>query len=177
MTLGQKLVDRLNALDRLESQKSDLTKPTGEDCRYVIDEEIDGIGVRAEIQDFDKFSYIVKTFTITRPQTQPLRAPVKELLLRQAGEIERRISYLLESFGLIELDEVNSLAQVRSATPHMKEEKTFYYEVLLRQGHGLTFARYYKERQSEKRQAVPCHLTQETFERLVEDLAATLRLN
>ena len=132
--------------------------------------------LQVEIEDFDKFSYMVKTISLTCVQAPP-NTSLKELLLRQSAEIERRISYLLESFCLVEVDEFNCLAQVRSTMPYRKNEDRLYYEVLLRQGQSLTFARYCKERQSEKREVVPSYLTQETFERLVDDLAATLRLN
>jgi hypothetical protein len=111
---------------------------------------------------------------MTHPQTPA--TPIKDVLLRQAGEIEKRISYLLESFRLVEIDEVNGSAQVRSITPYKKGDERLYYEVLLRGGNNLTFSRYRKEHQTGKREMVPCHLTLEIFERLVDDLAAVIQL-
>ncbi len=172
MNLGQKVVEKLNAIRQTKN-----VNPNGQDSGYVIEEENDSIRVRAEIQDFDKFSYMVKTLFVTRAQTPTSKTPVQALLLHQASEIERRISYLLENFRLVELDELSGIAQVRSATPHQKSEEAFYYEVLLQDGTSATFTRYCKSRQAEKREVVACHLTQETFERLVDDLAATLLLS
>jgi hypothetical protein len=167
MNLGQKFTEKLNAMRQTENVK---------ESGYVIEEEIDSIRLRAELQDFDKFSYIIKNLSMSRAQAPP-NVSLKELLLRQAGEIERRMTYLLESFRLLEVDEINGLAQVRSATPHQKRQEKFYYEVCLQHGMGATFARYRKSRGADKRELVPCHLTQETFERLVDDLAATLHIN
>jgi len=169
MNLEQKIMEKLNAIRRTETLKTD------KDSGYVIEEEIDSMRLRAEIQDFDKFSYMVKTLTVT--QTPTPNAPVKALLLQQANEIERRISYLLESFRLVELDEINGLAQVRSVSPFKKNDETVYYEALLQHGNSVTFTRYRKQRHTEKREVIPSHLTQETFERLINDLAAIVRIN
>jgi hypothetical protein len=168
MNLGQKILEKLHAR-RLAENAPEIGKD-------VIEEENDGIHLRLEIQDFDKFSYMVKTFSVTRAQAPTANVSLKELLLRQSAEIERRITYLLEGFRLIELDETNVVAQIRSFTPHKKGEEKFYYEVLLPHGMSATFSRYRLSRQAENRELVPCHLTRETFERLVDDLAATLRL-
>lgn len=172
MTLGQKITERLNATRLTENVKSN-----GQDSGYVIDEKIDSMRVRLEIEDFDKFSYFVKTLSVAQTQAPPASVSLKDLLLRQVGEIERRITYLLERFQVLEVDEYNCLAQVRSATPYQKNGEKFYYEVLLQHGIGATFSRYLHSNQAGQRELVPCHLTQETLERLIEDLATTLRLN
>lgn len=172
MNLGQKFLETLHAVRRTESlPKADT------DNGYVIEAEMDSMRVTAEIQDFDKFSCILKTLVVRRAQAPPANAALKALLLRQAAECERRISYLLENFRLLEVDEENYLAQVRSAAPHQKRDGKFYYEVLLQHGLGAAFARYRKARDAESRELVACHVTQEVLERLVDDLVAALRLN
>lgn len=176
MNLGQKVVDKLNVIRQAGNGERFSSKQNGEHGGYVIEEEMDGISVRAEIQDFDRFSYMVKTISLTRALAPPSTTSLKELLLQQAAETERRISYLLEGFRLVEVDEFNCLAQVRSATPYRKNEDRLYYEVLLQHGNGLTFSRYRVQRQGEKRDIVLSHLTQEIFERLVDDLAAVVQL-
>jgi hypothetical protein len=176
MTLGQKIVDKLTVMRQMESQMSFSMKHTGEDSGYIIAEDMDDIRLRVEIHDFDKYSYLVNTISATRLQPLPPDSPIKVLLQQQAAEIERRIFYLLEDFRLVELDEINGLAQVRSAAPHQKNDETLYYEMLLRQGNSLVITRFQKDHQSEKRQSIPMHLTEETLERLVDDLAAVLRL-
>jgi len=170
MNLGQTFLEKLHAMRRTENlPKADL------DNGYVIEEKMDSIRVTAELQDFDKFSCIVKTLFVRRVQAPP-NVSLKELLRRQAGEIERRITYVLENFRLLEVDDKNYLAQVRSAAPHQKRDEKFYYEVFLQHGIGATFARYRQPKQSENRELAPSHLTHETFERLVDDLAAALRV-
>jgi len=172
MNLGQKILEKLHAMRQTGSL------PEAEQDRgYVIEEKIDSMSVSVEIAAFDKFSCIVKTLSVTRAQAPPANVSLKELLLRQAGEIERRITYLLENFRLLEVDEFNCLAQVRSAAPHQKSGEKFYYEVFLQHGLGATFSRYRQSSGAENRELVPCHLTQETFERLVDDLVAALRFS
>jgi len=171
MNLGQEITERLNTMRLAEN-----VKPNGKDSGYVIEEENDSMRLVAEIQDFDKFSCMVKTLSVTRAQAPPAGVSLKELLQRQAGEVERRITYLLESFHLLEVDEFNCLAQVRSARPHKKGEDKFYYEALLQHGNSVTFTRYRKAHHAENRDLVSSHLTQETFERLMDDLAAVLRI-
>lgn len=172
MNLGQKFLETLHAVRRKENL------PNAEaDNGYVIEAEIDGMRVAAEIQDFDKFSCILKTLAVRRTQAPPANTALKKFLQRQAAECERRIAYLLENFRLVEVDEENYLAQVRSATPHQKHDEKFYYEVLLQHGLGATFARYRMALEAENRERVACHLTHEVLERLVDDLAAALQVN
>jgi hypothetical protein len=170
MNLGQKITEKLNAMRLTENVKSN-----GQDSGYVNEEEIDSIRLRTELQDFDKFSYRVKTLLLARLQAPPADKPIKEILLRQAREIEQRIFYLLENLRLVELDETKGIAQIRSTAPHRKGDEKFYYEILLQNGDKVTFTRYRQPQQAEKRDIVPSHLTQETFERLIDDLAAVLR--
>lgn len=172
MNLGQKFLETLHTVRRTENLPE-----ADQDNGYVIEAEMDSMRVTAELQDFDKFSCIVKTLTVRRTQAPPANVALKELLRRQAAACERRISYLLENFRLVEVDDNNYLAQVRSAVPHQKHEEKFYYEILLQYGLGATFARYRKTHGNASRELVPCHLTQEMLERLVDDLSATLRLN
>ncbi len=175
MNLGQKLVSKLNAMQESENPSQISLTPGGEEGGSVITQEMDNIDLRVELDDFDKFSFMVKTISVARPQTPPAM-PLKDVLLRQAGEIEKRITYLLESFRLVEFDEVNGSAQIRSISPYKKGDERLYYEVLLRGGKSLTFTRYRQPRQAGEREIVPSHLTQETFERLVDDLAAVIQL-
>lgn len=175
MNLGRTIVDKLNALQQTGAPGWASLKPNGKDGGHVIKEQMDGIDLQIEIEDFDKFSYMVKAIAMTRQQAPP-SAPLKDVLLRQSGEIEKRITYLLEGFRLVEIDEVNGSAQVRSLTPYKKGDERLYYEVLLRSGNNLTFTRYRKQHQTGEREIVPSHLTLEIFERLVDDLAAVVQL-
>jgi hypothetical protein len=168
MKLGQKVLEKLNAIRQVEKLPE-----AGQDSGSMIEEKNDSFRLYVEIEDSDKFSFVIKTLSVARLQAPP-NMPRTELLLRQAGEIERRISYLLEGFRLVEVDEFNVLAQVRSVTPYQKNGEMFYYELLLQRGNSVTLTRYRKS--AEKREPVPFHLTPETFERLVDDLAATLHL-
>jgi hypothetical protein len=176
MTLGHKLVDKLSVIRQAENGERFSLTESGANSGYLIKERMDGIDLQIEIEDFDKFSYMVKTISLTCVQAPPSTTSLKELLLRQSAESERRISYLLESFHLVEVDEFNWLAQVRSVTPYRKNEDRLYYEVLLQHGNSVTFTRYRMQRQAEQREVIPSHLTQEIFERLVDDLAAVIQL-
>lgn len=174
MNSGRELVDKLNAFRQTRDPGQASLKISAKDGGYLVHEQLGDIDLQADIEDFDKFSYMVRSISLTLPQKPA--TPIKEVLLRQAREIEMQISYLLEGFRLVELDEINNSAQVRSIMPYQQDGERLYYEVLLRHGNSLTFSRYRKEHQTGKREMVPSHLTLEIFERLVDNLAAVIRL-
>ncbi|MDZ7359845.1 MAG: hypothetical protein ONB46_03835 [candidate division KSB1 bacterium] len=170
MKLGQIALEKLNAI------RQDKKLPEADqNSASMIEEKNESFRLCIEIEDFDKFSFVIKTLSVARLQAPP-NMSLTELLQRQAGEIERRLSYLQERFRLVELDEFNVLAQVRSAAPYQKNGERFYYELLLQHGNSVTLTRYRKSATAEKRELVPFHLTPEMLERLVDDLAATLHL-
>ena len=168
MNLGQKLVVELCA------------RPTGlnkgsPDSRFTYEQNVDGIHLKLEIQDSDKYGFLVRS--IAARNTAPA-APdnLKTFLTKQAAELEKRLTYLLEHFRLLELDEFQHTAQVRSHVPYRQDGMIHYYEALLREGSELLFARYHHETQRGQREIEPTYITKEALVRLLNDLIGVLRV-
>lgn len=92
-----------------------------------------------------------------------------------ADRVAGRITYLLEKIAIIEVDAASGSALLRSARPERRGEARAYYEVVLTIPGTLTLTRYRYHQGEAKRVEIPCNLTLEVFERLVDDLVATMR--
>ncbi len=108
---------------------------------------------------------------------EDLRAPARDAdaLKAWADRLTGRITYLMERIAVIEVDAAGGSALLRSAPPGLREEFRFYYEAVLRRPGTLTLTRYRYHNGDRERTEVPCNLTLEVFERLVDDLAKTMR--
>ncbi|MDZ7269898.1 MAG: hypothetical protein ONB48_16735 [candidate division KSB1 bacterium] len=171
MNLGMKVVAELAQLRRGPHEKPPALTPLPPGG-WLYEDITDGIHLKIELADFDRFGYLVNKITAVRTSSLPAAKPVKELLAEQAAVLEQRVTYLLESFRLIELDETTNRAQVRSATPYREAEAIQYYEALLEQGGVLVFSRYAGSRTDRALQ--PFHVTDDVCRRLLNDLAAAL---
>lgn len=169
MNLGQKLVVELCA------RPAGLNKGSP-DSRFTHEQNIDGIHLKLEIQDTDKYGFLVRSIALRKESPVPASANLKTLLTHQAAELEKRLTYLLEHFRLLELDESKQTAQVRSHVPYRQDGTIHYYEVLLSEGDALTFARYRNGGARGQREVEPAYITKEALMRLVSDFAGVLRV-
>ncbi len=141
---------------------------------FVHEEAGDGIHLKIEIQDGDKFGVLVRQLAASGAAAHD--QPLKILLAEQAAKAEKRFTYLLESFKLIESDEVAGTAQLRSGAPYREADTLHYYEILLRGGNELLFARYQKKGKNGSREIEPCYFTEAVLARVCEDAAAVLQV-
>lgn len=169
MNLGQKFVVELCA------RPAGLNKGSP-DGRFTYAQEVDGIHLKLELQDADKYGFLVRSIAARNAVPLPVNHDLKILLTRQAAELEKRLTYLLEHFRLLELDDRNLTAQVRSHVPYRQDGTIHYYEALLREGSELFFARYHNASQREPREIEPTYVTKEALVRLVNDFIGVLRV-
>jgi hypothetical protein len=162
MNLGQHAVEAVKARARTAR------------APFVLEEVGDGIHLTLEIQDSDKYGALVRQLSARRDAGR--RQSLTRLLREQAAEIERRLTYLLEDFRLIELDETAGTAQIRSGTPYRDTDALHYYEILLAGGNTLTCTRYQKTGKNGGREIEPCYFTEQMLARVCDDIAAVLRL-
>ena len=174
MSIGQKIVEKLQMTQRMEDQMSfSLKNSAGTEPGYQVEEVEQGIRVRVAVPDLDKYSFKLGKIEVLDERGRDIASP-ERVLRKQAKFIEDEISYLLETFRLIELDTRANVAQMRSEKPLQKDQARQYYEILLEQGRRLKFSRYEKKPDDEARQAVPFLLTEDTFSRLLDDLARAM---
>jgi hypothetical protein len=168
MNLGQKLVVELGA------RQAGLNKGSP-DSRFTHEQDVDGIRFTLEIQDADKYGFLVRSIAARKEAPGLAADELKTLLAKQAAELEKRLTYLLESFRLLELDELKQTAQVRSHAPYRQDGTIHYYEVLLSAGRALAFARYNTRGARGQREVEPTYVTKEALVRLVNDFSGVLR--
>ena len=139
---------------------------------FVHEEVGDDIHLTIAIQDRDKYGVLVREISVRRSAPRALTSAT--LLAKQAAEIEKRFTYLLEDFRLIELDPTSGQAQLRSGAPYLEAGALHYYEILLSGGNALTFARYQRRGKNDEREIEPCYFTEHLLTRICEDMAAIL---
>lgn len=102
----------------------------------------------------------------------------KELaVLKQwADALSRRVTYLLENIGPLEVDRMGSKILIRSTPPDRSTGATKFYEVLLSAKSDGTFSlkRFAFEPGSAGRQLVDIQLTHEVLLKLLRDLLETV---
>lgn len=160
MNLGQNVVAAVKARARTAR------------APFAHEEIVDGIHLRLEVQDTDRYGVLMRGLSAHVPISP--HAPVPGVLAAQAAEVEKRFTYLLENFRLIELDETGGTAQIRSGAPYREADTLHYYEVLLRCGDTLLFARHQQTGKSGERELEPCYLADQVLARVCDDVAAVL---
>lgn len=168
MDVRERMAARLHSLRHAMQSKGE--------AGYVVEELWDGMRLHAEFHEIDKLSLQLRFFEAAVDNPPPPTSVDRERLRRQADAIKQRVSYLLEDFRVIELDEQNGLAQLRSVPPALEQRSICYYEILLRGNHSLSLCRYEASGTPSTRRVVPASVTQEAFARLCDDFVAVLSL-
>jgi hypothetical protein len=101
-----------------------------------------------------------------------LNSASAQQLGRLGADLARRLHYLLEPIGPLEVDEEGFVLQMRSVAPKQEDAARYYYELLARRGEVI-LCRYRKPADG-PRTVVPATVTREVFARLCEDLTASL---
>ncbi len=87
--------------------------------------------------------------------------------------LARRVTYLMEPLVVLEVDPVGGEVELRSQAPTSRASKRTYYEIRLSRPGRLNLRRVAFDESTRTRSSIPCQLTREVLERLVEDMAAT----
>ena len=95
-----------------------------------------------------------------------------DILKEWSDELSRRITYLLEGIGPLELDPDSSRVLIRSDKPETGNGFIRYYEIMLQSQSGGHFVlqRYEYQEKNNKRQKVDMSLTHELLRKLANDL-------
>jgi hypothetical protein len=93
----------------------------------------------------------------------------------RADRIAGRLSYLMEPLAVIEHDPQGAEVVIRSQPPSERGEVHAYYEAKLSGDGHLSMGRVAFDEADRERHPVPCQLTREALDRLVDDLADVIR--
>ena len=133
----------------------------------------DGTTIEAELLAVDALGCLAREVRATVPRLSGAGVQV----LKNWGEaLGRRISYLLETLGLLETDEEQGQVLIRSNPPDRQGSSTSYYEVLLsEEGPGrFVLRRYEVQRGVPGRTPADMQLTHQVLGRLARDLVETV---
>jgi hypothetical protein len=89
-----------------------------------------------------------------------------------ADRVAGRVTGLMETLRVVEVDAPRLEAQLRSQSPLVRDGQEFYYEVLLRAAGTASVRRYQAASPGQQRQQVLFPLTHEVLAKLAGDLTA-----
>ena len=95
----------------------------------------------------------------------------KDKLENFSNDLCDRITYLTESFRLIEMDAKNKKAQIRSYPPFVKQNKKLFFEIVINAPEcSLLLSRKIYDNFTRSTKPVSFILNDETLERIIADL-------
>ena len=174
-TLGEKMLARVRDFPQAKSSWHGPAQPH-EEAIYRLEEEAEGFRLCGEFVDADKLSVQALRLQVAAAQAPEAIAFDARRLRHQAEEIVRRASYLTEKLELVELDQNNGKAQIRSSAPRREPHGTSYFEIVLMGNRELSICRYEYAEHAASRQPVSFVIAQEMIERLVNDFIAVLSM-
>ena len=130
------------------------------------------IGIEIDLAAADSLSCAASEIRLAVPA---LAAGGFDTLKQWAERLCRKVTYLLENIGPLELEPDAGRVLVRSTTPDAQDGARRYYEILLeaRGGGTCSLRRYLYEKGSGGRQPVDMSLTHEVLGKLLTDLVDT----
>lgn len=161
-------------LQKIQEQKNRLPEVGQKDRFFLLQHTEDILQFQIKFKDIDKYGIVVDYISITNSEPILDVNLINRKLEKQAEKIQNTITYLLETFALIEIDKRNKRAQLRSYPPHTYENSKFYYEIVLDEGVKVHFQRYEYSETDKRYEKITSQLTLETFERLIDDLVSIL---
>ncbi|MEX0729019.1 MAG: hypothetical protein WEB58_18255 [Planctomycetaceae bacterium] len=117
----------------------------------------------------DRIGCSLNQIRLTAPQ---LAGKDIDELREWAEALCRKITYLTEQLGPLEVDALDRKVLIRSTPPDRSGDETRFYEILLQTLGGGQFSlkRYATEKNPPSRDQVEIALTHETLKKLVQDL-------
>jgi len=159
MTLDEILLQRLGSW-RPPEGRHDLT----------VADEAPGWAVTVTADRCDEVGCLMWELNLRRASAAPPRAVT---LNDWATNVAARVMGLLEPLKVIEVDDAQNEALLRSSAATQRGGKLYYYEVLLRGTSEACFCRYQgKPNNAGPREQVPFALTHEALVKLTADLGA-----
>jgi len=104
----------------------------------------------------------------TRPEWSP------EALRTWADRLAARLTYLMEPLVVLEHDRAGGEVELRSQSPTPRADQRAYYEVRLNREGALRLTRIAVDDATRNRRPIDCQMTREAFERLTDDLVASV---
>jgi hypothetical protein len=150
-----------------EGMKKELDRLGNFHGPRVVHVAADGKRVECHLLELNSLAC---AFTSLAVEDSALIAANVDQLKQVSQRLAARLTYLLEPIHPIEVDADQCVVQLRSNPPHRDDDRTSYYELLVRRPGTISLMRYGKQT-GEARQPIPAHVTREVLLRLVDDLS------
>ncbi len=154
---------------RIAAALDENTKVHAPPCLVAVEEgpnrlvvnltALDTVGVAFESLEFD---------TTTRPDWP------SDALREWGTRLTGRVTYLMEPLKVLEVDAAGGEVNIRSESPTTRDAHRSYYEVRIFKQGTLRIERCTFDDAARRRRTVPCQLTREVFERLADDIVASI---
>jgi len=141
---------------------------------FHLQHQEDDFQFQIKYKDAGNFGIVLDYLSISKAAPIVDVELINEHLDNQADAVQKRITFLLEEFKLIEMDTQNKRVQLRSYPPYTEDNSKYYYEIVLDEGVKVHFQRYQYSREEKRYGKITSQLTGETFERLVNELTGIL---
>lgn len=142
-------------------------RPDGTSNRLTVDDSASGWRATVQADAVDTIGVRVREVGVAR--LTPLTNPTP--LADRAAQVADRVNGLLEPLRVVETDQTQGVAQLRSDAPAVKGDTRSYYELTVHD-HGAAKVERFASTAGGKRQQVPFSLTHEGLGKLVGDLSA-----
>ena len=158
---------------QLRDELKQLTGFSSSTPKIVQLKDAAGLTLTVGFVAVDSMSCAFESLSLQVPQ---LVGHEVQLLNQWAEALSKRVTYLLEHIGPIEIDPSGNQVLIRSTPPDLSQGTRHFYEVLLSAQANGTFLlrRFQSETGQSGRKPVDILLTNPTLEKLVRDLVETI---
>ncbi|MCB0209239.1 MAG: hypothetical protein KDJ52_07910 [Anaerolineae bacterium] len=178
MDIKEQLIEQLNQFAAKGPEHVEAVIQNTPERGYIVDvlsKTDDSVGASLNVADYDRFSVALRHLEVFNKSTTVDADEVKTYLQQSAEAIVEKLTYLEEPLELLELDQTEGIAQIRSNPPltNAAENEAIYWEVFLRatpHAH-VKLTRYHWSANTGDRTIVAYPATFTTLGRIAEDLA------
>jgi hypothetical protein len=133
----------------------------------------EGVGPTVEV-DFTAVDSLGCAFRELRVSADELKNVPFETLKAWADDLCRKVTYLLEHIGPLELDSQAQTVLIRSTPPTREPEQTTFYEILVKAPGTLNLRRYSRALRHSDREPCDIRIIHEVLLKLVADILAAI---
>lgn len=163
----------MSLANQLSKELQGLTSVNPPDVKTLVISGDDGIELAVDVTAVDSMSCSFREIRLSVPS---LAGTGTDVLRQWADELCRRVNYLLENLGPLEVDEQGQQMLIRSTPPDRRDDETLFYEIVLQSHTGGRFSlsRFSTQRDGSGRQQVDMQATREVLAKLAGDLEESI---
>lgn len=124
--------------------------------------------------DFTAVDGLSCAFRELRVTADALKAASLDALQAWADQVCRKVTYLLEQLGPLEIDRQEQVVLVRSNPPAKEADRTTFYEMFVKAPGVVSLRRYTRPARDAEREPLDIQITHEVLLKLVRDIVEAI---